>query len=234
MTSQIEIPVKITKPRMDLTLNRESLFALLDKYREYPVIWVVGPAGSGKTSLVSSYIEQRKIPYLWYKVDETDADAANVFFYLRLGAKTASLRKKFGLPLFTPEYALGLPAFTRRFFEILFEELGKPLMLVLDNFQKSAKGALPEIIRNALSVVPQGITLVVISRTKPPPQMARAIANQKMQIVGWEDLKLSFDETTLLVKRVHQKDLSNSTVHKLYKKVDGWIAGRNFCCLKRI
>ena len=225
MTSQIEIPVKITKPRMDLTLNRESLFALLDKYREYPVIWVVGPAGSGKTSLVSSYIEQRKIPYLWYKVDETDADAANVFFYLRLGAKTASLRKKFGLPLFTPEYALGLPAFTRRFFEILFEELGKPLMLVLDNFQKSAKGALPEIIRNALSVVPQGITLVVISRTKPPPQMARAIANQKMQIVGWEDLKLSFDETTLLVKRVHQKDLSNSTVHKLYKKVDGWIAG---------
>ena len=225
MASKIEILAKITKPRMELSLNRERLFELLDKYRERPVIWVVGPAGSGKTSLVSSYIEQRKIPYLWYKVDETDADAANVFYHLRLGAKAASPRKKIGLPLFTPEYVLGLPAFTKRFYENLFDKIGKPSMFVMDNYQNSAEGALPEILRHSISVVPGGVTLVVVSRTKPPSFMARNIANQKMRIVGWEDLKLSFEETTLLVKRVYQKNLSDSVVRQLYEKIDGWIAG---------
>jgi ATP/maltotriose-dependent transcriptional regulator MalT len=50
--------------------------------RERPVIWIAGPAGCGKTTLVSSYLEARGIPCLWDQIDQGDADPATFFYYL--------------------------------------------------------------------------------------------------------------------------------------------------------
>ncbi len=32
--------------------------------------WISAPAGSGKTTLVASFLEAHKIPCLWYQIDE--------------------------------------------------------------------------------------------------------------------------------------------------------------------
>jgi ATP/maltotriose-dependent transcriptional regulator MalT len=57
---------KITRPRLPRVLERERLFRLLDGCRDHPVIWVTGPAGAGKTTLIASYLDSRKFPCLWY------------------------------------------------------------------------------------------------------------------------------------------------------------------------
>jgi len=69
---------KITRPILPEVYPRKRLFEALDKLRRQPLIWVSGPGGSGKTTLVSSYLEDRKIPCLWYQVEEGDKDPATM------------------------------------------------------------------------------------------------------------------------------------------------------------
>ena len=50
---------KTTRPSAGNVLPRERLFATLDAARRAPLLWVHGPPGCGKTSLVSSYLDAR-------------------------------------------------------------------------------------------------------------------------------------------------------------------------------
>ena len=50
---------KVTRPRLQLTYPRTELYDLLDELSATPLIMVNGLPGSGKTTLMSSYIESR-------------------------------------------------------------------------------------------------------------------------------------------------------------------------------
>ncbi len=49
-------------PVLPKAIPRERLFQQLDRFQEGPVIWVSGPAGCGKTTLVSSYFQDQESP----------------------------------------------------------------------------------------------------------------------------------------------------------------------------
>ena len=128
-------PVKITFPRLGRVLPRNRLFTQLDDARQRRIVWISAPPGAGKTTLAASYLVERSLQSLWYQMDEGDADIASFFYYMGLAAKKAGPHLKKSLPLFTPEYALGLPVFTRRYFEQLYSGMKAPFVIVLDNYQ---------------------------------------------------------------------------------------------------
>jgi LuxR family transcriptional regulator, maltose regulon positive regulatory protein len=68
---------KISRPRLRKVYARARLFQRLDELRSCPAIWIEGLAGSGKTTLIASYLDARELPCLWYQVDERDADIAS-------------------------------------------------------------------------------------------------------------------------------------------------------------
>ena len=221
-------PAKVTRPVTASVLLRDRLFNLLDKCRAQPAIWVTGPAGSGKTTLVSSYIEQRKMPCLWYRIDESDADPATFFHYTALSAKNILLKKYLteNFTAFTPEYSLGLPVFTLRFFENFFEKSRKPAALIFDNFHQIADNVeLSVIFQNALAVVPDGISVYLLSRTGPPPFLARMMANRKTRIIGWKDLRFTNSETRKLIEHLSTQKFGDSAINQIHRKLDGWVAG---------
>ena len=122
---------KLTRPRTEGLLRRERLFAQLDQAAARPVVWITAPPGAGKTSLISSYLETRKLPGIWYQVDAGDADPATFFYYLGLAAAELLGRKAKPLPLFTQDFAQDLADFSRRHFRILFEQVPDAFTLVL-------------------------------------------------------------------------------------------------------
>ena len=217
---------KITRPKLSGTFSRDRLFRLLDKSRMRPVIWLTAPAGSGKTTLVAGYLDSRKLPCLWYQVDEGDGDIASFFFYLGLAVKKAAPRYRKPMPLLTAEYLPGMHTFTRRFFEELCDRLTPPAAVVFDNYQEvSVRSGFHEMMMHALDVIPEGIHVFVLSRTDPPPQLSRLQVNNKAMLLRWEDIRFTREESRHLLELHGSQKISDSALDLAYNKTEGWAAG---------
>ncbi len=217
---------KVTRPTLPDVLPRKRLFDLLEDLRRRPVIWVSGPPGCGKTTLVGSYIEILKIPSMWYNLDERDSDPATFFYYMGLAAEKTTPRAGKSLPLLTPEYLPGISTFTRRYFENLYVRLKHPTIIVFDNYQEvPGEANFHEVIRAGLSVISEGINAIFISRSELPATFARQKANRMMQAIGWDQLRFTLDETRELLQLSVQERPSNKTIGDLYQTTNGWAAG---------
>ncbi|MBM4333231.1 MAG: hypothetical protein FJ117_18770 [Deltaproteobacteria bacterium] len=246
---------KVTPPILTGIYPRKRLFARLDRMRKQPVIWVCGPPGCGKTTLVSSYLDARKLPCLWYQIDEGDADPATFYYYLGMGARAAAPQKKKPLPLLTPEYQQGIPTFTLRYFEELYNRLNPPkrrsnplsppmaksnppsspfdkggikggFVVVFDNYQEiPTNSPFHEVILNGLSIIPAGINVIIISRSDPPPALIRLRANHQMEVLAWDDLRLTWEESEGIVRQRSREKQTREAISHLHKAADGWAAG---------
>ncbi|HSF47465.1 MAG TPA: hypothetical protein VLA73_03805, partial [Burkholderiales bacterium] len=213
---------KLTRPAAADFFPRERLFNLLDQVRKSPAIWILGPAGAGKTSLVASYLESRRHHSIWYQLDADDADASTFFHYLGIQARAALGKKGKPLPHLTPEYLPDLDGFARRYFRDLFGRLAAPFAFVLDNYQEvPADSTLHRVIGAALSEMPGSATAVLLSRSEPPPTLAHWYANSS--VIGWQELRLTRNELAGFAKSWGYDD--PEVLPPLYEVTQGWAAG---------
>ncbi len=231
---------KTTRPTLSGVVPRERLFGLLEAAREVPVTWITGPPGSGKTTTVASYLDQAGITSLWYQLDDGDTDVATFFYYLRSAAEEFEVQGSEPLPLLTPEYQGGLAKFARRYFQILFARLKPPFAVVFDGYQEiPASSELHEVMRVALRELPAGGRAILVSRGDPPSAFARLRASRALAILGWDELRLTRDETAALVAQrrpgtagaapaamgAGEPGWDETTLDELHAKTQGWAAG---------
>lgn len=216
---------KTTRPSVASIIPRDRLFGLMDRMRTGSVIWVTGPPGCGKTTAAASYLEHAKIPSIWYQLDESDADVASFFYYLDAATARHTRRKTPRLPQLAPEYHAGLPTFARRFFQALYLRLGERFALVFDGYHEvPQQSQFHEIMRIGMSELPSSCGLAIISRSDPPALLARLRANRTLEVIGWDQLRLTRSESDAIVAQ-RGLSLSAEALDDLYRKTQGWAAG---------
>lgn len=224
MPNKLPQLAKLSRPRLHAPVVRERLFALLDEKREHPVVWIVGPPGSGKTTLAASYVEEAGVPAIWYQIDPGDSDPATFFYYLKQGVERIATRKVRPLPLLSPEYLSDLQGFSSRFLRASFAQIPEDAMLIFDNYHEIAPDSmLHGAFATALAEIPPSVNLLVLSRTDPPSTLASSVIAQTIALVSWGELRLAPEETEVfaLARGINDPRMLRS----LHQQSGGWIAG---------
>lgn len=218
-------PAKLTAPRVGSVFPRERLFAQLDAVRGGGnIVWIAAPAGAGKTTLVTSYLQARRAKAVWVRIDPADSDAASFFHDL---APAAAGGRRAPLPAFTAEYLGGLPAFARHWFRRFFSRLHGASVLVFDDYHLlDAASPVHLAMREALAEVPPALTVIVTSRTGPPPALTRLRTLDSFRLLDGEALRLSADECSAVVRqRLGDAGPDDASLQRLHERTQGWVAG---------
>jgi LuxR family transcriptional regulator, maltose regulon positive regulatory protein len=199
---------KISRPKLVAALPRQRLFETLDDLRHYPILWIGGCPGAGKTTLVAGYLEERQLPALWYRVDREDHDAQALFDQLSTagGAKPRAAIKP-----------------NRRLTHELYSRLPQAGVLVLDDCHEVAPDAsIHALLVDSASEIPPGFNVVLIGRGEPPSLYSRLIANGTMGIIDSRELQFTLDETRALAARFSANE---GAAQLLHAQCAGWAAG---------
>ncbi|MBS0012355.1 MAG: hypothetical protein KFF46_00145 [Desulfobacterales bacterium] len=228
-------PVKLSRPRLPPICPRTRLFAILEQSVGTCALWIGGPAGSGKTTLVNSFLDTAGIPDIWYDVDQTDTDIASFFYYMGQAWKKISSDTVSSLPFFTQEFFPKTSIFTNRFFTLFSQHVPRPLALVLDNYQAAGEeeAQLHQVLCNAIEVLQGKISIIICSRTEPPGAFARARANRSLRVMNWHHLRFQKKEVKEVIHCITGTTYPNTVISDLHQKTDGWIAGVLLVLLKK-
>jgi LuxR family transcriptional regulator, maltose regulon positive regulatory protein len=212
---------KLTRPASTAAFARTRLFEILDRHKGSPVIWLAGPPGSGKTTLVADYTMRRALNGLWYQIDRGDSDIASSFFYLTEAARAHGLGTP--LPPFQPSNLGNVEAFARTFFRQLFHS--EAPYLVFDNYHEAIHESVrSNIVLAAMNELPQGGRIFVLSRTEPSSSFAGLRARGRMAVVGWSELRFTREECRGVAK-ARGMALKDAELDDLHSRTQGWVAG---------
>ncbi|QNN53310.1 AAA family ATPase [Nocardioides mesophilus] len=216
--------LSVPKPR-ELVVPRRRLFEQLTEGLSRPLTVVSGPPGSGKTTLVASWIAHELAPgtVAWLTLDEGDTPSTFWRYVVE------SLRRH-GVELPSDLGALRRPI-ERPFLEQLATALADchgPVILVLDQFESITSPALLRDLDFVLTNAASELRLVLTTRSEPRALASRRSLRGELSRIGTADLAFDRHEAEALLAQ-HGIHLTPKLLDGLEPHVQGWAAGLRMC-----
>ena len=192
---------------------------------------VSAPAGFGKTTLLSEWVDNCGRPVAWLALDSGDNDPARFLAYLIAALQTiegdigAGVLDRFLAPKPPPVEEL-LTALINQ-----IDAISTHFVLVLDDYHLITAQRIHEVLAFLLDHPPQNMHLVIATRADPPLQFARLRGQGHLTELRLTDLCFAQDEATTFLNQVMGLTLSTNDVAILNARTEGWIAGLQLAAL---
>ncbi|MFN8471508.1 MAG: LuxR C-terminal-related transcriptional regulator [Anaerolineae bacterium] len=230
--SQILQRTKLHRPRVTADLvQRPQLKALLDESLDRSLILVAAPAGFGKSTLVSAWLETSDLPYAWLSLDPGDNTLAVFLAYF-----VSAIRSIFPDSMAETRASLvgvNLPPVDVMAASLINEMdgLDRDFILVLDDFHAIHDQAIHDLLSTLLQHPPQHMRLVILTRRDPPIHLGLLRARNQVAEVRASDLRFSASEVAAFVERTLGAPLAAEAVAVLAERTEGWAAGLRLATL---
>ncbi len=216
--------------RSDLVL-RPRLTERLETGTRGKLILVCAPAGYGKTTLVTEWLDKSEYTVTWLSLDEGDNDPARFLAYLIAALRQVDqgIGQAVESLLQSPQPPPGEVVLTALVNEIA--AVPEPFLLVLDDYHVIHTPSIHQQIASLLEHQPPQMHLILITREDPLLPLSRLRARGQMLEIRQEDLRFTADETADFLKRVMELALSANEIAALERRTEGWIAGLQLAAL---
>ena len=228
------LATKIAHPLLRVAVvSRPRLSAYLRRHATCKLLLVTGPAGSGKTTVVSEWLCAFSGQVAWVTLDEGDNDLARFWTYVLAALQQAC-------PGLAAHVAMLLPALrdeTRESFLIplinALATLSDEVMLVLDDYHLLTNQVVHESVAFLLEHAPEQLRLVIVSRTLPPFSLTRLRARRQLAELSAADLLFTQPEAEELLKLLLERAPTTEELTGLLEYTEGWVTGLYLTVLVR-
>jgi ATP/maltotriose-dependent transcriptional regulator MalT len=220
------IEAKLAQPRPRRgVMPRARLFAELDRLRNSELTVISGPAGAGKTVLVTSWLAARPdLSIAWVTLDARDDDPARLWRYVshavdrvRPGmARPALARLK--LPRSSVETAID---------ELLNGLAGYEggVVMVLDDLHSVQAERCLRSLAYAVERLPPTARMIVTTRSDPGRRLSRLRARGGLGELRAKDIAFTNKEARELVVERAGVAVTEEDIDALVERTEGWPAG---------
>ncbi len=192
---------------------------------------VSAPAGFGKTTILSQWIQENRVPTTWLSLEEAENDPARFWDYF-IGA----LRK---LSPSIGEKALSLlhssqPVPIESTLTVLVNDIAdvqEDFVFVLDDYHVIESETVDKGITFLLDHLPPKMHLVIATREDPPLPLARFRGKGVILEIGADDLRFNREETSSLLQTLLGLELSPEDVRAINTRAEGWVVGLKMAAL---
>ena len=205
-------------------VKRALLSAQLDDALSSSVTLMVAPAGSGKTVLLSQWIQAREdLEFISIDVGTDDNDPAHFARHLLDEfSKSYSVFDDLRSIISGDRNGIGLP---------LVEAIGEHLVtagrcvLVFDDFHLLSNLTIEWELARLVEIMPNSAHVVISSRSELPSAWNRHRFEGTVTEIRQADLAFDTVDATTLLCRATGKQLTDDHVAALVDKTEGWAAG---------
>ena len=193
---------------------------------------ISGPAGYGKSTLLSEWVSQLDTPVAWLSLERGENVPSRFWNYLVTALSTLPHLHQAGIGV---SFLQALQSPQPPPMDVLLEDLVNDLsklevgaVLVLDDLHSIIEGQIHHDLVFLIDHLPKsshGLHLVVASRMDPPWPIARWRGHGELTEVRIKDLRFSPEETTIFLNTIMGLKLDSGEVAILEQRTEGWIAG---------
>lgn len=225
------LATKLYLPRLrPNAVSRSHLIERLNEGLHRKLTLISAPAGFGKTTLVSAWVEGIERPVAWLSLDEGDNDPARFLTYLVAALQT--IAPHMGEGLLGALYSAQPPP--EAILTALLNEIAAipdNFILVLDDYHMLDAKPIDLALTYLVEHLPPQLHLVIATREDPALPLARLRARGYLTEVRAADLRFTPTEAAAFLTRVMGLTLSAEDIAALERRTEGWIAGLQLAAL---
>ncbi len=212
-------------------VHRPRLIDLINRHKTPCFTLISAPAGFGKTTLLSDWVQQHQIPAAWVSLDAADNDPVRFLSYVSSALMTIDPTVgDDALAAIQSPQSVSIDRILTLLINDIAEYEGS-VALIFDDYQFIQAEEVHNALFNVLDHLPENLHLLLASRVDPPWPFARFRALGSMNEIRASDLRFTQDETSAFLNEMMDLALSQQEITQLEERIEGWIAGLQMIAL---